>query len=114
MFAGKTMTIGRREFVVPALTLGQLRTAALEMITEHDKMLDGGQTFQSYELRGKIILMALQRNYPDLTEETLFELLDVENVLPVWRVVLGNSGFDQGEVPAATTGANPAPGATGA
>lgn len=101
MFKGKKMTLGEREFVVPALSLGQLRNGGVELLRQHDETSAKGQGFDAMELRGKLIHLALQRNYPDLTEEDVFGLLDMANTGEVWQTVLGLSGFTSGEVSAA-------------
>lgn len=104
MFAGTKITIEGEDFVVPALSLGQLRNGLLTKLREHDEIVDDPAKFFSLiDLRGQIILEALRRNYPDFDEARLFGWLDMSNIGPLWLSVLGQSGFTSGEVQAAQT-----------
>lgn len=103
MFPGKSVEIGGETFVVPALSLGQLRNGVLAKLAEHDKLVEDGKTFDAFLVRGQVILEALRRNYPDFAEDRLWNFLDVHNTGPLWLTVLGASGFTPGEGEAATT-----------
>jgi hypothetical protein len=41
----------------------------------------------------QIIFLALQRNYPEITQEEVEDLLDMTNATTVLRVILEVSGF---------------------
>lgn len=104
MFAGTPLKIGEEEFIVPPLSLGQLRNGMLAKLQEHDKLLAENKIFEAVALRGEVILAALRRNYPDFSEEKLMAHLDVGNTGPVWLFVLTGSGFaPTGETQAGTT-----------
>lgn len=102
MFPGTPLQIGAETYTVPALSLGQLRAGAKDKIKAHDDLVAEADSFGATVLRGEIILIALRRNYPDFTEELLFDNLDLNNVGPLWLAVLGASGFVPGEIQAAT------------
>ena len=103
MFPGYKINIGDESYVVPALSLGQLRNGVLTKLKEHDELLaKGNGFFELMELRGVIILDALRRNYPDFPEEKLYNFLDLSNTAAIWNAVLGLSGFQPGEAEAAT------------
>lgn len=102
MFYGTTVNIGGTDYVVPPISLGQLRNGALTLLKEHDDLVAAGDTFAAIEIRGKIIFKALQRNYPDFDETKLLDHLDMANVGPIWLSVLGASGFVPGETEAVT------------
>lgn len=104
MFHGKKINIGGTEYIVPPLTLGQLRTGITENLEKHDKLIGEGKLFEALSLRGEIIALAMQRNYPELSTENVLELLDTQNVNSVWMFILGMSGLGEEEAPAA--GAN--------
>jgi hypothetical protein len=107
MFSGKEIQIGAETYVVPAISLGQLRSGLLEKLKEHDKLVgEGDKLFETLTLRGEIILQAFKRNYPDFPEDKFFEFLDMENTGRLWLIVMGLSGFNSGEVPAATAQVN--------
>lgn len=106
LFAGVKITVEGEELIVPPLSLGQLRNGVLTDLQEHDKLLAEGKTFELMDLRGKVILAALRRNYPDFSEEKLMAYLDMGNTTPLWFSILGISGFTPGEAPAAIPKAN--------
>jgi len=97
MFRGHTIRIGDEDFVVPPLSLGQLRNGVLARLQEHDKILSSGSMFDALVIRGEVILQALRRNYPEFSEDKLMSYLDLFNIGPIWLAVLGSSGFTPGE-----------------
>ena len=102
MFVGTNVTIGDEIYVVPPISLGQLRNGLLSKLQEHDKLIAEGKTFEAIALRGEVILSALRRNYPDFPEGKLYDYLDMSNSTPLWLTILGVSGFMPGETLAAT------------
>jgi|HubBroStandDraft_2_1064218.scaffolds.fasta_scaffold68725_3 hypothetical protein len=106
MFVGTPIKIGDEEFIVPPLSLGQLRNGAMTKLKEHDTVLASGDTWGAMVLRGEIILEALRRNYPEFDDKKLYDWLDVGNCGPLWLSVLGASGFTPGEVKAAGPAVN--------
>jgi hypothetical protein len=84
--------MGGQDWLVPALTLGQLRRldAAIKALTSGDseKVLNGVCA---------IVAAALSRNYPDMTEQRVEDLIDLANRDEVVAAVLGNSGLKPGE-----------------
>lgn len=95
MIPGIKLTIGDEEYVVPALTLGQLRNEGmLDKMKQHDaKLADAETYFDALDIRAEIILAALQRNYPDVTLDKLRDQLDLGNVSDIWNAVMGASGM---------------------
>lgn len=94
MFPGIELEIKGQKLIVPALSLKQLREGGMELMQKTDeiaKVSDNG--YDTMELRGKLIHMALQRNYPDLKLEDVMESLDLRNTVPTWLAVLGVSGL---------------------
>jgi hypothetical protein len=106
LFAGTKIRIGDEDFIVPPISLGQLRNGVLSKLQEHDELVAQGKTFETMEIRGTIILEALRRNYPDFEEKRLFDFLDMANVGPIWLTILGASGFMPGETEAVTQKGN--------
>lgn len=96
-YGGTPFKIGDEEYLVPALSLGQLRSGLLEKLKLHDELVAEGKIFETMTLRGEVILAALRRNYPDFPEEKLFSFLDMANTSPMWLTVLGASGLGVGE-----------------
>lgn len=95
MIPGVPIQMGGQEWLVPALTLGQLRRldAAIKALTSGDseKVLNSVCA---------IVAAALSRNYPDMTEQKVEDLIDLSNRDEVVSAVLGNSGLKPGEAAA--------------
>ena len=109
--------IGDKEWIVPALSLGQLRNGVMDKFKEHDELIrqrDGGDddptlTWKAALLREDVTRLALSRNY---SEEELKELeLDLASLPLFWDAVLGRSGLD--EIPEAGTDPNSPPSTSG-
>ena len=111
MIPGMTITMGGRDWLVPPLTLGQLRRLMpkVRQLTEINASMGEAQIGVLVE----IVSAAMQRNYPDATPDVVENLLDLGNAGTVLSVVLTGSGLKLrddplGEAAAPATG----PGAT--
>jgi hypothetical protein len=91
MIPGVTIAMGGREWLVPPLTLGQLRRLMpkVRQLTEIGVSMGEVQIGVLVE----IIASALQRNYPDATAEIVENLLDLGNANTVLNAVLTGSGL---------------------
>ena len=91
MIPGVTITMGGRDWLVPPLTLGQLRRLMprVRQLTEIDASMSEVQIGVLIE----IVAAALQRNYPDATAEMVENLLDLGNAGTVLNAVLTGSGL---------------------
>ena len=91
MIPGVTITMGGRDWLVPPLTLGQLRRLMpkVRQLTEIDASMGEVQIGVLVE----IVVAALQRNYPDATADMVENLLDLGNAGTVLNVVLTGSGL---------------------
>jgi hypothetical protein len=91
MIPGVTITMGGRDWLVPPLTLGQLRRLMprVRQLTEIDASMGEVQIGVLVE----IVTAALQRNYPDATAEMVENLLDLGNAGTVLDAVLTGSGL---------------------
>ncbi len=103
MIPGVKIQMGGQDWLVPALTIGQLRR-----LSEERKNLSSGDEDKVLAAVCTIVATALSRNYPDMTEQRVEDLIDLENRDRVVSAVLGNSGLKPGEA-AAVTGPNGAP-----
>ena len=101
MYSGKEIVIEGEKYILPPISLGQLRNGLIAKFTEHDKLAADGKLWEFTALRGEIILAALRRNYPDFPEDKLMGFLDVSNIGPLWLHTLGVSGLLPGEEKAA-------------
>jgi hypothetical protein len=109
MIPGVTITMGGRDWLVPPLTLGQLRRLMprVRQLTEIDASMSEVQIGVLIE----IVAAALQRNYPDATAEVVENLLDLGNAGAVLNAVLTGSGLRLREDRLGEASA-PGPGAT--
>jgi hypothetical protein len=111
MIPGVTITMGGRDWLVPPLTLGQLRRLMprVRQLTEIDASMGEVQIGVLVE----IVTAAVQRNYPDATAETVENLLDLGNAGTVLNAVLTGSGLRLREGRLGEASApGPGPGAT--
>jgi hypothetical protein len=108
MIPGLIVAMGGRRWTVPPLTLGQLRRLMpkVRQLTEIGAQMGETQIGVLVE----IVAAALQRNYPELTTETVENLLDLGNAGAVLNAVLTGSGLRPRERPpgeAAAPGSGP-------
>lgn len=91
MIPGVTIAMGGRDWLVPPLTLGQLRRLMpkVRQLTEIGASMGEAQIGVLVE----IVAMALQRNYPDATADMVENLLDLGNASAVLNAVLTGSGL---------------------
>ena len=102
LIPGTVIELGGVKYTVPPLSLGQLRNGGgLDLLKKHDQLVANSEGYEAFLVRGQTILLALQRNYPELSEDTLFEFLDLRNTTPFWQAILGLSGLTPGEDQAA-------------
>src|SRR5271167_4582128 len=113
MIPGVTIAMGGRDWLVPPLTLGQLRRLMpkVRQLTEIGLLMGEAQIGVLVE----IVVTALQRNYPDATTDMVENLLDLGNASAVLNAVLTGSGLklrDSRLGEAAALGASPGAGST--
>ena len=113
MLPGVTIAMGGRDWLVPPLTLGQLRRLMpkVRQLTEIGASMGETQIGVLVE----IVTAALQRNYPETTAEMVENLLDLGNASAVLNAVLTGSGLklpDSRLGEAAAPGTGPGAGST--
>lgn len=110
MIPGVMVAMGGQQWTIPPLTLGQLRRLMpkVRQLTEIGAQMGETQIGVLIE----IVAAALQRNYPDMTAETVESLLDLGNAGAVLNAVLTGSGLRPQEQPPGEAAApGPGPGA---
>lgn len=117
LIPGLPMQIGGREFVIAPLTLGQLR----RLMPKVKQLAQVGANMSEAQIGTlvEIVTAAVQRNHPDVTVDTMENLLDLGNAGDVLTEVLSGAGLKlRGEVTAtsptgvASTDSSPQPAAT--
>ena len=101
LYPGRKVLLRGVEYVLPAVSLGQLRNGLLTQMKEHDALVTEGRVYDAMPLKGEVILLAFQRNYPDIDPNLVYDSLDATNIVELWLYVLGLSGFKPGEPAAA-------------
>lgn len=89
MIDGITVRMGGRDWIVPPLTLGQMR----RLWPSVQKLGDVGAGMDAEQIGvvSEIVGAALSRNYPDMTPAQAEELLDLGNAGTVLHAVLTGS-----------------------
>src|SRR5436305_14161744 len=97
MIPGVAVAMGGHDWVVPPLTLGQLRRLMPKVreLTEIGASMGEAQIAVLVE----IVMAALQRNYPNLTADEVENLLDLGNAGAVLNAVLTGSGLKSSGTP---------------
>jgi hypothetical protein len=107
MIPGVTITMGGQDWLIPPLTLGQLRRLMpkVRQLTEIGASMGEAQIGVLVE----IVAAAVQRNYPDATADMIENLLDLGNANAVLNAVLTGSGLKSRDSRVGEAGA-PGPG----
>ncbi len=100
LIPGAPIEMGGREWIVPPLTLGQLRRL-MPKVRSLTSAIGANMGENEIGVLVEVVTAALQRNYPDMTPEVLENLLDMGNANSVLMTVLTGSGLKKGEAEAA-------------
>ena len=94
MIPGVAVAMGGQDWIVPPLTLGQLR----RLMPEVRQLTEIGASMGEAQINVliDIVTAALQRNYPETTPENVENLLDLGNASAVLNAVLTGSGLKPG------------------
>ena len=108
MIPGVAVAMGGRDWIVPPLTLGQLR----QLMPKVRQLTEIGASMGEAQINVliDIVTAALQRNYPETTPDKVETLLDLGNASAVLNAVLTGSGLKPGGAAmgeAAALGTNP-------
>lgn len=93
---GVNVVMGGKEWIVPPLTLKQLRRLSKNMATISALGSAPAPTALSDEVIDSVLEVvhsALSRNYPELTLEDLGDMVDMRNMVRVMNAVMGVSGL---------------------
>ena len=115
MIPGVAVAMGGQDWIVPPLTLGQLRRLMpkIRQLTEIGASMGEAQINVLID----IVAAALQRNYPEITPDKVENLLDLGNASAVLNAVLTGSGLKPGGAAmgeASAPGTNPGAGGANA
>jgi hypothetical protein len=94
LLPGVELEMGGKTWIVPPLTLGQLRRlgAKVEVMSADKSMLDP----EVVDAVVAVVTAALKRNYPAIDEDQVADMLDMGNAPSVFVAVLTGSGLKRG------------------
>ena len=93
-FEGKPVAIGGRNFIVPPLTIGQLKRLRPKIEAMAAAPKDANALDQVDDVVD-IIHAAISRNYPDLTVDQLADMIPLPEMQRIVSEVLSASGLEQ-------------------
>jgi len=90
LLSGVKVTMGGREYTLPPLTLGSLKRIGnkINTLSKIDSVPNEEQT----DAIAQIVLASVNRNYPEITQDELLEMIDLGNLKEIFEAVLGVSG----------------------
>jgi len=120
MIEGVSISLGGRDFTVPALNFKGIRAREEDIDRISKPASDESEAFGADRMGAvcRIVHTALVRNYPDVTLEQVEDWVDLNNVTYVIDAVLGQSGLKKnageegsapGEAPSPSTGTGSTP-----
>lgn len=90
---GVKLSLGGRDFIVPALTLKSLRKLTESGTLKKLNVTGGELSLENMDAVATVVHAAISRNYSDVTVDDLLELLDLENMQRVLPAVMAASGL---------------------
>lgn len=94
LFEGAEVVLGRQKYVVPALTIRQLKKYRKE-IAVLPSLAGRDPTDEEVDGLLDVFHAAVSRNYPDLKREDLEDLIDLNNLPTLIKAVLAQSGLER-------------------
>lgn len=95
---GIVKQLGAKRYIVPALNLKSLKVNKA-LLGEFAELEGKAPTIEVMsdvlDSAAKIIHLALQRNYPDMTLEEVEDAIDLDNYKQVIEVIMGQSGLEK-------------------
>lgn len=91
MIEGKKIMLGGEEYTLPPLNIATLKKHK----PFFDSLRDVDRTDPSFDVMADIVFCSLKRNYPDMTQDRLDELLDINNITEAFQAVMTVAGFEK-------------------
>lgn len=96
---GAKVSMGGKDWVIPALSLGQVKRLQGKLAALGKK--GGTELLQATDDVVEVVHAALSRNYPNIKPEDVSDMLDLRNMGPAVQAVMGQSGLvEKGETTA--------------
>jgi len=91
MIDGVKINLGGTEYLVPPLSFKQLRNLQPKLLTL--TKMGSVPDVKQLDTVTEIVFVALSRNYPELTQEQVGNLLDLGNMKLIVPAIMGVSGL---------------------
>jgi len=92
---GVWVTMGAEEYRIPPLGFGALKELQSRMSSIQG--MTGLPNEEQMSVVAEIVVLAMKRNYPDITLEEVLDKLDLGNFRAVFDAVLASSGYRRAE-----------------
>lgn len=94
LYEGEPIKVRGKEYIVPGLSFAQLEKHMKIIERLNDKRNNGALTPQIMQDITTVIHAAMSRNYPEMTEEQIKNMVDTRNAGRFVQVIMGLSGFE--------------------
>lgn len=91
-YRGIAVVLGTREYIVPSLSVRQYREHR-ELLSKPIEAKTDSEVLDVFDRYLPLIGVALRRNYPELSDDDLLDLLDLGNFREVLAAISGASGL---------------------
>jgi len=91
-FKGVAIFMNGQDYLVPSLSLDQFEEH-YKTLTDPVEAAEGDTLFAQFKKYVPVILLALQRNYPEVTVADLRDWLDLNTFREAFLAVQGSSGL---------------------
>ena len=97
MIEGKKITLGGVEYTLPPLNFTAIeRYMALQ--SDIQSAVDSADLQKQINIMAEIVWLALRRNYPEMTVETVKDMVDMTSVHSIVEEVVEVSGLKKSQV----------------
>ena len=94
-YDGVTVTIGEDKYIVPPLSLKSIKRHQADF-----ESMDKKSPLEMLEITSQVLHEALSRNYADITQDQVDDMVDINNMGQWMQAIAGASGLKAGGAPA--------------
>lgn len=105
-YDGRTVRMGEKDLIIPPLTFRQLKDADIRSKMKLMGSITGNPSDEQLDAARDVVMACVRRNYADISEETIDDMLNMGNLKECLRAILG-AETTPGEGAAATQQAQP-------
>lgn len=94
LFDGVKVRIGRQDFIVPALSIRQVKRFRPVLSTMGRFAAGGEPSDQELDALTEMLHAALSRNYPDLTVDQLGDMIDLRSLPELIKAIVARTELE--------------------